>query len=99
MIKVNTINKDNNYTVEIEGRFDTSNAYVVDSAIIKIVPIAKSIEFDMSKLEYLSSAGLRILLQTAKRLGKDNITIINANDTVKEIFEVTGFNEILSIKE
>ena len=75
MIKVNTINKNDD------------------------IPVAKTIEFDMKKLEYVSSSGLRVLLQTAKRLGKDNITIINANETVKEIFNVTGFDEILNIKE
>lgn len=59
-----------------------------------------SLTLDFEKLEYMSSAGLRVLIATQKKLNQDNIPleIINVNDTIKEIFRMSGFDKILTIK-
>ena len=54
--------------------------------------------FDLEKLEYLSSTGLRIFLMMAKRLGSDHLFVDNANTLVKEIFDTTGFSEVVTIR-
>ena len=61
---------------------------------------AEKVVFDFSKLEYISSAGLRVLLSVNKKMisnGKEPVTIMNANEIVREIFNVTGFSDILKI--
>ena len=59
-----------------------------------------NLEMDFSRLEYISSAGLRLLLGIKKQLyGKGKITILHPNEIVKEIFSVTGFDDILDIEE
>lgn len=94
---VKVTEKDNReYLVAISGRFNTDNAYLVDSELNKIVAKADNIIVDFDKLEYISSAGLRVILGTQKRMNKP-ISIINANDEVYEIFEVTGFVDIVNI--
>ena len=53
----------------------------------------------MSGLEYISSAGLRVLLYAGKKLGgSEKITVTNLNETVSEIFEITGFSDIVKVK-
>jgi anti-sigma B factor antagonist len=54
--------------------------------------------FDLEKLEYLSSTGLRVFLMMAKRLGSENLFVDNANEFVREIFDTTGFSEVVVIR-
>jgi len=94
---VKVTEKDNReYLVSISGRFNTDNAYLVDSELSKIIAKADTITIDFDKLEYISSAGLRVLLTNQKRM-KNPISIINASDDVYEIFEITGFSDIVNI--
>lgn len=86
-------------TFILEGRLDTTTAPNLEAELNKEIENVEKLVFDFSKLEYLSSAGLRILLTSQKIMNKQGEMIIkNVNDTIMEIFEVTGFSDILCIK-
>ena len=96
-----TITKNQNgtaFTLAIEGRIDTTTAPELDKEI-QSLDGATELSIDFAKLEYISSAGLRVLLAAHKAFSqKGGMTIANANEAVLEIFEVTGFKDILNIK-
>ena len=86
---------------ELAGRVDTSNANQVEQAIqnIKSENSASNYIVDAAQLEFISSAGLRVLLATQKSMGKKGKMIVKeVNDTVMEIFNITGFLDILTIE-
>ena len=99
MLNINKTIENKNAVIALEGRLDTVTAPETESAIKEILPEITDLTLDFAKLEYISSAGLRVLLSTCK-LMKDqgNMKIINVSETVMEIFEVTGFSEILTIE-
>ena len=85
--------------VAVEGRLDTTTAPELEEALKDILANADSLILDFENLEYISSAGLRVLLSTQKAMaGKNGMEITNVNGTIMEIFEVTGFSDILTIK-
>ena len=85
-------------SISIEGRLDTTSSPDLEKEIQSLTE-AKSLTLDLAKLEYISSAGLRVLLSAHKVFAKLNgMTLINVNDSIIEIFEVTGFKDILNIK-
>ena len=84
--------------VSISGRLDTVTAPETEKGIKELLPRITELVFDFSELEYISSAGLRVLLSTQKAMsGKGGMRLTNVNETVMEIFEVTGFTDILTI--
>lgn len=86
-------------TFELEGRLDTTTAPELENAVNSVTNDVNTITFDFLKIEYISSAGLRVLLATHKlMLSKGGLTIINANDTVKGVLEMTGLDSVLNIK-
>ena len=86
-------------TIAITGRLDTATAPELEKEINESIAGITKFIFDFVNLEYLSSAGLRILLQAQKTMNKQGEMIIkNVNETVSEIFEVTGFADILTIE-
>lgn len=91
---------DNDLIMEIEGRIDTLTSEDLESQLNEEIGHISSLTLDFEKLEYISSAGLRVLIATQKKLKKENIPleIINVNDTINEIFRMSGFNKILTIK-
>ena len=90
---------DDKLVVALEGRLDTMTAPELENDIKPALDGVKELTFDMAKLDYISSAGLRIILAVQKIMNKQgNMKIINANEMVMEIFEVTGFSEILNIE-
>ena len=97
-----TINKTlegNALTLTLEGRLDTMTAPEMERAVNKILPEITLLTLDLEKLEYISSAGLRVLLYAHKAMnGKGGMKVRNVNETVSEIFEVTGFSDILDIE-
>lgn len=97
---MNIITKtDNNkLTVAVEGRIDTTTAPEFESRIKSKIHNCTELVFDFEKLEYISSAGLRILLGARKLMGNNGMKVINVNDEVYEIFEITGFSLILDIE-
>lgn len=98
-----TITKKNDnttLTVEIEGRLDTVTAPELDDELKAAVDDARALVLDLSKLVYISSAGLRILLSYHKKMSsKDGMKLVGVNDVVMEIFEITGFSDILTIEQ
>lgn len=91
----------NGTTLEIalEGRLDTVTAPDLEAELNKSLDGAESLVLDFSKLEYISSAGLRVLLSAHKAMsGKGGMKVKNVNEIVKEVFEVTGFSDILTIE-
>ena len=98
MIITKNINGDK-LDVALEGRLDTMTAPDLEKELKESLADVKTLTIDMSKLEYISSAGLRTLLMAKKTLhNKGNVVIVNANDIVKEVFEVTGFDSLLDIQ-
>ncbi len=81
------------------GRLDTTSAPQLDAEIKKSIAGVKSLVLDFAALDYLSSAGLRVLLSTQKVMNKQGKMVIrNVNDTISEVFEITGFADILTIE-
>ena len=81
------------------GRLDTVTAPELEAEISAILPTAESLVLDMEKLEYISSAGLRVILKTQKALTqKAGLKLIHVSDDVREVFEITGFSDFLTIE-
>jgi anti-sigma B factor antagonist len=86
-------------TVALTGRLDTTTATQLEAELNQCIPGVKKLVLDFTALEYLSSAGLRILLSTQKTMMKQGEMVIrNVNETIYEIFELTGFVDILTIE-
>lgn len=96
-----TIEKKQNGTeliIALEGRLDTMTAPELEAELGKSLGGADSLVLDFSKLEYISSAGLRVLLSAHKTMSsKGGMKVTNVNEIVQEVFEVTGFADILTI--
>lgn len=96
------INKEQNgtdLTVAIDGRLDTTTAPQLEVELSNLEGVTALI-IDMEKLAYISSAGLRVLLKAQKFMNKHgSMKVKNVSDEIKDIFEVTGFDEILNIEE
>ena len=81
-------------TVAPEGRLDTLTAPTLDAFLADHLEGVTALRFDLAGLEYISSAGLRSLLSAHKRM-RGAMTVINVNEVNREIFEITGFLDIL----
>ena len=86
--------------VALRGRLDTTTSQELEAVLEKEEVKENLVVLEFKELEYISSAGLRLLLSLKKKLEKDNkkLEIRNINDVVKEVFNVTGFINILDIK-
>ena len=85
-------------TVKVSGRLDTTTAPDLEAELKDLLATTTDLTIDFSDLDYISSAGLRVLLATHKELlGKGKMTITGVNEIVHEVFEVTGFSDILNI--
>ena len=97
-----TITKNQNGTaleIALEGRLDTMTAPDLEAELNKSMGGAESLVLDFAKLDYISSAGLRVLLSAHKAMsGKGGMKVTNVNEIVREVFEVTGFADILTIE-
>lgn len=86
-------------TVALEGRLDTTTAPQLDAELKKSLAGITELIFDFTKVDYISSAGLRILLSSQKKMNKQGSMVIrNVSETVMEIFDVTGFSDFLTIE-
>ncbi|MBQ6380688.1 MAG: STAS domain-containing protein [Clostridia bacterium] len=86
-------------TVYLDGKMDTNTTPIVEKEIEADVEEAKAVVIDMKDLKYISSAGLRLLLSLHKKMAaKSGMTIKNANETITEIFEFTGFADVFTIE-
>jgi len=85
-------------TMELGGRLDTTTAPELEAEVKQLDGVTDLV-FDMTSLEYVSSAGLRVLLAAQKTMNKQGSMVIRgANDDLKDIFDVTGFSDILTIE-
>lgn len=86
-------------TLALEGRLDTTTAPELEAVVKDELGEIKALTFDLSKLEYISSAGLRVLLSAQKIMNKQGeMTVTGCSPEIMEIFEVTGFSDILNIR-
>ena len=93
------IEKKNAETLALEGRLDTLTAPELEAEISAMFPTVQTLTLDMEKLDYISSAGLRVILKTQKALvKKSGLTLTHVSDEVKEVFDITGFSDFLTIE-
>lgn len=87
-------------TLSVKGRIDTITSKNLDKEINDEIGNFESLILDFTDLEYISSAGLRVLIATQKKLKSENIPFVikNVDDNVKEIFRMSGFDKILKIE-
>ena len=98
-MKIEKNKNEKNLVVALDGRLDTTTAPQLEEELKTALNDVTELVFDFSKLEYISSAGLRVLLSTYKAIrGKGKMKITNANELVQEVFEVTGFSDLLPIE-
>lgn len=98
-MQIEKINEGNKLTMKISGRLDTMTAPKLESEVKESLEGIHELVMDFTNLEYISSAGLRVLLLTTKLMkGKGNFVIKHINEIVNEVFEVTGFMDILNVE-
>lgn len=85
--------------IALEGRLDTMTAPELEAALDGALEGVEELTFDFEKLDYISSAGLRVLLSTQKAMNRQGVMkVLHANEMIREIFDVTGFSDILTIE-
>ena len=85
-------------TIALTGRLDTMTAPELEKEIQKNLPGLTELVLDFSGLEYISSAGLRVLLAAHKAMKGNRMKVTNVNEIVQEVMDVTGFSDILTIE-
>ena len=96
---INKITNGNELTIMIEGRLDTVTAPTLEAEIKESIDGVEMLILDFVALDYISSAGLRVILAAQKIMNKQGKMIVkNVNEIVNEIFEITGFCDVLTIE-
>lgn len=86
-------------TMKIQGRLDTVTAPELEAELTRSLEGVNDLVLDFEGLEYVSSAGLRVILKAQKQMNtKGSMKIIHVNDSVMEVFDITGFSDILTIQ-
>ena len=99
MLNIEKNKNGTDFAIALEGRLDTTTAPQLEKELKEDVNGVSELTFDFAKLEYISSAGLRVLLSAQKIMNKQGHMVIRSgNDDIREIFEVTGFSDILDIE-
>ena len=99
MLNINKNIEDGKALYELEGRLDTITAPELEADLMESLDGVTELTLDFQKLDYISSAGLRVLLATQKIMNKQGeMKVTNLNETIAEIFELTGFAEILTVE-
>lgn len=97
-----TINKTSEgsiLNIALAGRLDTTTAPELDTVVKEELGNITELNFDFKELEYISSAGLRVLLSAQKIMNKQGKMVVrNVNETISEVFEITGFSDVLDIR-
>ena len=98
-MKINYNRDDEKLTVAPEGRIDTMSAPVFEKEVGELLAGVLDLVLDMTKVEYVSSAGLRVILKVQKVMfNQGKMKLIGVNESVMEVFEITGFSNILKIE-
>lgn len=96
---INKVSEGTKLCISVEGRLDTNTAPALDTELKNSFDGVTELIIDMADLEYVSSAGLRVLLSAQKVMNKQgSMKVINPNGDIREIFDVTGFSDILTIE-
>ncbi len=96
---INKIRNEEALTLKVEGRLDTITAPELEAVLKEEIEGINSLTFDFSSLEYISSAGLRVLLSAQKQMNlRGEMKVTGVSEIIMEIFEVTGFTDILTIE-
>ena len=86
-------------TLIVSGRLDTQTAPELENELDSILSGIKELTFDMTNLEYVSSAGLRVILKAQKAMNaQGSMKLTGVNDSIMEVFDITGFLDILTIE-
>ncbi|MBQ8507389.1 MAG: STAS domain-containing protein [Clostridia bacterium] len=98
-MKIEKIFEGTKLTITLAGRMDTATAPKLEAELQQSISEVKELVLDLAELEYLSSAGLRVLLGAQKVMNRQGSMVVkNVNESILEIFEVTGFVDILTIE-
>lgn len=96
---IEKIAEGNQLTIALGGRLDTTTAPMLETELKQNISGVGELVLDFAGLEYLSSAGLRVLLSAQKLMNRQGSMVVrNANETIMEIFEITGFVDVLNIQ-
>ena len=88
-----------NVTLIVAGRLDTTTAPELEKTLDNVLGGTKELVFDMTGLEYISSAGLRVILKAQKAMNaQGSMKLTGVNDSIMEVFDITGFLDILTIE-
>ena len=88
-----------NVTLTVSGRLDTTTAPELEKTLDNVLDGTKELIFDMTGLEYISSAGLRVILKAQKAMNaQGSMKLTGVNDSIMEVFDITGFLDILTIE-
>lgn len=87
-------------TLRLSGRLDTGTSPELQEVVTKELDGVKHLAVDMAELEYITSAGLRVLLNAAKKIdaAEGSMVVKNANEDIREVFKITGFDDILVLE-
>ena len=100
MLSINKQAEEDKLCVALEGRLDTTTAPELEAELGESLEGITDLTLDFENLEYISSAGLRVLLAAQKRMNEQGaMKVTNVNETIMEIFDVTGFADILTIEK
>jgi len=95
---INRVQNENELSLQVEGRLDTTTAPQLEAETSKLDGVT-ALVMDFANLEYISSAGLRVLLATQKVMNKQGSMVIrHVSEAVMEVFDITGFSGILTIE-
>ena len=98
-MNINTKMDGSRLTIALEGRLDTTSAPQLEGVLKEKLRGVTALEMDFAQLAYISSAGLRVLLSAMKLMKKQGSMVVrNVNETVMEVFEITGFADMLTIE-
>ena len=96
---INKLFEGESLTLTLSGRLDTNSSPALEAELKQSVGGVKELIFDFSGVEYISSAGLRVLLAAQKVMNRQgSMKLIGVNDDVMDVFEITGFSDILTIE-
>lgn len=91
--------KKNAETLALSGRLDTMTAPELEAELSALLPTVQTLTLDMEDLDYISSAGLRVILKTQKALEKKaGLKLTHVSEAVREVFDITGFSDFLTIE-
>ncbi|MBQ7499500.1 MAG: STAS domain-containing protein [Clostridia bacterium] len=101
MLNINKTIENGEAVFVLKGRLDTNTAPELDNALLSSLNGVKTLTLNTKELDYISSAGLRVLLSAKKIMNKQQgeMKVINVNATIREIFDVTGLLDILDVRE